>query len=86
MAKSIEQKAVDTLVNALSDTRFRNYEFSRLMVEESPLVHKQFFVLITSYLNYIATYADYNWYPNGTQEEAELAREVVDIINAAISP
>lgn len=86
MAKSIEQKAVETLTIALSDYRFRHYEFARLMVEESPFIHKQFFVLITAYMNYLSVYADHGWYPNGTEEEALLAREVIEIINAAISP
>lgn len=86
MAKSIEQKAVDNLTNALSDNRFRFYEFCRIMSEESPQVHKDFFRLLASYTNYLAVFDKHSYYPNGTQEEAELSAEIAPIINARIFP
>ena len=81
MAKSIEQKTVEVLGSGLSDYRFRLHEFSRLMSEEDPFVHKQFFRLIVAYLNFLAIYDRYDWYPNGTENESTAASRVVEILN-----
>lgn len=85
MAKSIEQKAVESLASGLSDYRFRLHEFSRLMSEENPFVHREFFKLIVAYLNYLAVFDKYGWYPNGTQNESSAAAEVVETLNKYIS-
>lgn len=81
MAKSIEQKAVDALATALSDNRFRYQEFSRLMAEEFPSVHKNFFTLTASYISYLAAYDKYGYYPNGTYEEAKLATMLANLLH-----
>lgn len=86
MAKSIEQKAVDTLANALSDTRFRYSEFARLMSEQQPsIVHKPFFGLIVSYLSYISTSHKYGINVNNTAEEARLAHLLMPTIRNNIN-
>ena len=73
MAKSIEQKTVDTLANAISDNRFRIHEFSRLMVEQDPHIHQTFFLTLAGYINYLATFDKYGWYPNLTVKESQVA-------------
>ena len=85
MAKSIEQKTVEAVANGLSDHRFRLYEFCRLMSEENPFVHREFFKLMVAYLNYLSVFDKHGWYPNGTQNESSAAAKVVDILNRYIS-
>ncbi len=86
MAKSIEQKAVDSLVNALSDNRFRFYEFCRIMSEESPQVHKDFFRLLASYTNYLSVFDQHQYYPNATEQEAKISAQIAPTINAQLFP
>lgn len=86
MAKSIEQKAVDNLVNAISDNRFRYYEFCRIMSEEMPQVHKDFFRLLASYANFLSVYDQHEYYPNGTEEEAKISAQIAPIINGQLFP
>ena len=85
MAKSIEQKAVDALANAISDNRFRVHEFARLMVEQEPQVHKTFFGLIAGYVNYLSVFDNYGWYPNGTVKESRIANLINETIYENIS-
>ena len=80
MAKSIEQKAVDALANTLSDSRFRDPEFARLMIEQHPIVHQSFFRLIHSYLTYIAVHAKHSYFPNGIGVEALKAEKLVEVL------
>lgn len=86
MAKSIEQKAVDSLAAALSDVRFRNYEFCRIMSEEFPAVHKKYFELMVSYMNYLAVFEKHGWYPNNVDKEAYISAKVVDDLNRLLFP
>ena len=86
MAKSIEQKAVEALAIGLGNYEFRNYEFCRLMAEQSPFVHREFFKLIASYLNYLSVFHKHGWYPNGVDTEAEISAEIVDTVNARLFP
>ena len=80
MAKSIEQKVVEAIANGLSDSRFRHPEFAKLMIEEHPLIHKTFFQLLKSYMTYISVHARYDYYPNGIQQEAMEAEEIMKVI------
>lgn len=80
MAKSIEQKAVDVLANTISDSRFRVHEFSRLMVEQQPIVHQTFFLTLAGYINYLATFDKYKWYPNMTVKESQIANLINETI------
>ena len=80
MAKSIEEKVVDAIENAVMDTRFRYSEFSRLMSDRSPATYMAFLNLIAGYMAYLAVYDDYNYYPNGHERDAPLAAELRDIL------
>lgn len=84
MAKSIEEKAVESLATALSDNRFRYHEFARLMTEQFPSIHKNFFTLTASYINYLAAYDRYGWYPNNTFEEAQMAGMLAHLLKSHI--
>ena len=81
MAKSIEEKAVDALATALTHTQFRPQEFCRIMTEQYPVVHKSFFQLLVGYINYLAVFESYNWYPDNTQRESHISSQVVDTMN-----
>lgn len=78
MAKSIEEKAVQAIADAMMDGRFREHEFSRVMAEQNPLVHKTFFRLIFAYLNYISVFDRYGWSPNDNLTEAAMASEMLE--------
>ena len=80
MAKSIEQKAVDTLAATLSDARFRDHEFARIMIEQHPVIHQSFFRMLKSYITYIAVHAKHGYFPNAIHNEAIKAAEVVGIL------
>ena len=86
MAKSMEQKAVEALASGLSNYEFRNYEFCRLMSEQNPFIHREFFKLIASYLNYLSVFEKHGWYPNGTERESAISAEIVDTVNAMLFP
>lgn len=80
MAKSIEQKAVDALVSAMNSTKFRPAEFSRIMAtEELAPDHMQFMSLIGGYMNYLATFSEYGYYPNGLERECRLAADAAPV-------
>ena len=80
MAKSIEQKAVDALVSAMNNSKFRPAEFSRLMATEALAPdHMQFMSLIGGYVQYLATFDEYGYFPNGLERECDLAAEVAPI-------
>ena len=84
MAKSIEQKAVESLTNGLSNYQFRNDEFCRLMSEQPPFIHQEFFKLIVSYVNYLSIFDKHGWYPNGTENESKASAQVVGTLNTFI--
>lgn len=74
MAKSIEEKTIDQLSNALMDKRFHYPEFARLMIHATDQeVHKSFFTLLMAYVKYLAIYEQHQYYPNFVVEEAKIA-------------
>lgn len=80
MAKTIEQKAVDAIVTAMSDKTFKEHEFSRLMIEA---VHSNYYPaapnfmqIVYSFIVYLSTYDDYRYYPNGCEEIAVAAGRI----------
>lgn len=86
MAKSIEQKVVDTVLGGLDSSRFRIPEFSRIMATETLAPqHLDFMGLIAGYMNYLATFAEYGYYPNGLYDECVIAQRIAPIINEEIA-
>jgi hypothetical protein len=81
MAKSIEEKLVDSITSSLSDSRFRYHEFSRILSEQGDSTRINFFTLMIGHLNFLDTYNKYRFYPNGEQLEAEFASKVVPVLN-----
>lgn len=80
MAKSIEQKVVDAIIAGVNSTKFRPAEFSRLMATEALAPdHMQFMSLIGGYIQYLSTFEEYGYFPNGLQRECELASEAAPI-------
>lgn len=80
MAKSIEQKAVDAIVSAMNNTKFRPAEFSRIMAtEQFAPDHMQFMSLIGGYVTYLATFDQYGYFPNGLERECLLSTELYPI-------
>lgn len=80
MAKSIEQKAVEQIIAATNNTKFRPSEFSRIMATEMFAPdHMEFMSLIGGYIAYLATFEEYGYYPNGLERECELAAEAAPI-------
>lgn len=86
MAKSMEQKAVEALASGLGNYEFRKHEFCRIMAEQNPFVHKEFFRLMVAYLNYLAVFDRHGWYPNGVDVESKISNEVVEQINQLLFP
>ena len=85
MAKSIEQKVVDAILAGMDSNRFRPSEFSRIMATETLVPqHFDFMGLIIGYMNYLATFDQYGFYPNGLENECAIAREVAPILNREI--
>lgn len=86
MAKSIEQKVVDGILSGMDSSRFRVPEFARIMANETLIPqHFQFMSLIAGYMNYLATFAEYGYYPNGLYDECMIAQRVAPIINEEIA-
>ena len=91
MAKSIEQKVVDTLVNAMADNRFRPAEFSRIMATETFIpAHFDFMSLVSAYMHYLAAFHEYGFYPNGLENECRIASRIApimqeELINIAVA-
>ena len=69
MAKSIEQKAIDTLMNLVSDVRFREYEFIRLVAEQPVGLMRRFFGIILAFVEWYAISAKHNFYPDNTDRD-----------------
>lgn len=76
MAKSQEQKLVDTISSSLSSMDFNAEEFCRLMILSNQMNHKRFFNLIVSYINYLAAYDQYSHYPNGIISESIISGKI----------
>ena len=82
MAKSIEQKVVDAIVGGMDNRTFRYPEFSRIMATETlPRQHFDFMALCMGYMNYLATFSSYGYYPNNLLNECLLAEKVAPIMN-----
>lgn len=87
MAKSIEQKLVDTLATSLHDSRFNPTEFARLMTKQDPHVNVQFFNLMLTYMDYLTVFKKHGWYPNGTELAASVSDLTAYVMRAAkVSP
>lgn len=56
--KEITIKAVDRMVEAMNDSRFRTHLFGSLMSDESEIVNEKFYQVILSYLREQARLAD----------------------------
>ena len=69
MAKSIEQKAIDTLMNLVSDVRFREYEFISLMATQPVGLMRRFFGIILAFVEWYSISAKHNFYPDNTDRE-----------------
>jgi len=69
MAKSIEQKAMDTLMNLVSDVRFREYEFIKLVAEQPVGLMRRFFGIILAFVEWYAISASNNFYPDNTDRD-----------------
>jgi len=83
MAKSVEQKMVDTIIAGMDSKSFRPAEFSRLMATETlPAQHFTFMGLIMGYMNYLATFSAYGYHPNNLYDECVIAEQVAPIMNA----
>lgn len=81
MAKSIEQKAVDAIVSAMNNNKFRPAEFSRIMATEQLAPdHMQFMSLVGGYITYLSTFRDYGYFPNGLERECLLASDLQPIV------
>ena len=84
MAKSKEEKLADTLINALSDTRFRKARFSDILVEDSPThIRREVLSLMISYLKFISIYDKHGYYPNGIEEEAKIATHIINSLESS---
>lgn len=61
--KEITIKAVDKLVEAMNDNRFRPHLFGSLISDESETVNEQFHQIVLSYLRERARLAELNSIP-----------------------
>jgi len=69
MAKSIEQKAMDTLMNLVSDVRFREYEFIRLVATQPVGLMRRFFGILLAFVECYSFSAEHNAYPGNTDRD-----------------
>ena len=88
MAKTVEEKAVASMLAAMSDKSFREHEFSRLMVEalynNNLPAHQDFMQVVYSFIVYLSTYEVYGYYPNGSREMAGVASRVRPYFDEAL--
>ena len=69
MAKSIEQKAMDTLMNLVSDVRFREYEFIRLVATQPVGLMRRFFGILLAFVEWYSISAKHDFYPDNTDRD-----------------
>ena len=69
MAKSIEQKAMDTLMNLVSDVRFREYEFISLVSQQPVGLMRRFFGIILAFVEWYSISAKHDFYPDNTDRD-----------------
>jgi hypothetical protein len=69
MAKSIEQKAIDTLMNLVSDVRFREYEFISLMATQPVGLMRRFFGILLAFVEWYSISAEHNSYPGNPDRD-----------------
>ena len=69
MAKSIEQKAMDTLMNLVSDVRFREYEFISLVSQQPVGLMRRFFGILLAFVEWYSISAEHNIYRDNTDRD-----------------
>ena len=69
MAKSIEQKAMDTLMNLVSDVRFREYEFISIVSQQPVGLMRRFFGIILAFVEWYSISAKHDFYPDNTDRD-----------------
>ena len=88
MAKTVEEKAVASMLAAMSDKSFREHEFSRIMVEalynNRIPAHQDFMQVVYSFIVYLSTFDAYEYYPNGSKEMAQIAAYVRPYFDSAL--
>lgn len=80
MAKSIEQRAADNLINALADRNFSDTQFARHILESGRIGQMTFFKLIIMYFKTLSISHKYGAYVHNEQVEAQFADDVLEIL------
>ena len=83
MRKSKEQKAVDTLVDLVADSRFREFEFINLLSQQPIGIMRRMFGIILAFAEWNAISADNQSYQSNEDksicEKCQIIRDSVGV-------
>jgi len=83
MRKSKEQKAVDTLVDLVADSRFREFEFINILSQQPIGIMRRMFGIILAFAEWYAISADNQSYQSNEDksicEKCQIIRDSVGV-------